>query len=362
MEEKDIKLSKSFKIYLIILLVLAIIFINPVSREQIFNTLNLFSKPEKELKLVNEFNVDKQVEKVDIFSEKVIAWKDKKLSFLDFNGFETFKKDFEFKEPDITFGEEIIYVMDKSSGNIYLLDKNGETIERINLKTPFNELKEKGENMYIYRKDGDKESVDIVDRKGNILKTHEEKIPILNMTMRNTDMEYLVSTLDLDKDIKSIVSIYSIEDKEIGSIELKDELVAYNEFIRDKIIIATERNIYLLEDGKIKWDKKIDNLKDIKVINKDIYILYNNKFQIIDLKGKTKEEIVLTSDLEDIRFIEESILLFGKRNILIPQKNKDILNFKTKEDILDLKYHDGNLLIQKQGKVEIYNIKKKGDK
>ncbi|OLS03410.1 DUF5711 family protein [Tissierella creatinophila] len=362
MEDKNIKLPKSFKIYLMILLVLAVIFINSVSRNQIFSTLNLFSKPQKELELVNGFAIDKEVEKIDIFNKKVIVWKDKNLSFLDFNGFETLKKNFEFKDADIILGKEILYVMDRSSGSLYLLDKTGKTIERLDLKTPFSKLKEKGENIYIYRKDGDKENVDIVDRKGNILKTHKEKIPILDITTGNKDRKYLVSTLDIDKNLKSIVSIYSIEGKNIGSIELKDELVVYNEFIGDKIIIATEKNIYLLEDEKIKWDKKIDNLKDIKVVNKDIYVLYNNKFETIDLKGNTKEEVVLTLDLENIRFIEDSILLFGKRNILMPQKKKDILSFKTKEDILDLKYDDGNLLIQKQGKVEIYNIREKGDK
>lgn len=103
LEEKNVKLPKSFKIYLMILLVLAVIFINPESREQIFSTLNLFSKPEKELKLVNEFTVDKQVEKLDLFNEKVIVWKEKNLSFLDFNGFETLKKNFEFKDPRYKF-------------------------------------------------------------------------------------------------------------------------------------------------------------------------------------------------------------------------------------------------------------------
>lgn len=252
--------------------------------------------------------------------------------------------------------------MDKSSGDLYLLNKNGETMDRIDLKTPFYKLKEEGEYLYIYRKDGDKESVDILDRKGNHLKTHEENIPILNVKIGNKEKEYLVSTLDIDKELKSIVSVYSIEGKEIESIELKDEIVAYSEFIKEKVIIATERTVYLLENGKIKWDKKIEGLKDVKVINKDIYLLYNNKFEIIDLKGKTKEEIVLTLDLENIRFVEDSVLLFGKKDILMPGKKKDILNFKSKEDILDLKYENGKLLIQKQGKVEIYNINEKGEK
>lgn len=136
----------------------------------------------------------------------------------------------------------------------------------------------------------------------------------------------------------------------------------YNEFIGNKAIIATEETIYLIEDGKIKWNKKIDNIKDVKLINQSIYVLYNNKFEILNLKGKTKEEIVLTSDLENIRFMEDNIVLFGKRNIIIPEKKKNILNFKTKEDILDLKYDNGKLLIHKMNKVEIYNIKEKGDK
>lgn len=362
MEEKNGKLPKSFKIYLMIFLVIAVIFINSSSREEILSTLNLFSKPGKQLELVNEFTIDKQVEKVDIFNDKIIEWKNKNLSILDLNGFEVLKKDFKFEDPDIVFGKDTLYVMDKSSGDLYLLDKNGKTIERMDLKVPFYKLREEGDKVYIYRKEGDKENVDIMDKKGNILETHEERIPILNITMGNKDTEYSISTLEMGKDLKSIVSIYSIDGEDIGSIELKDEIVVYNEFIGNKAIIATEETIYLIEDGKIKWNKKIDNIKDVKLINQSIYVLYNNKFEILNLKGKTKEEIVLTSDLENIRFMEDNIVLFGKRNIIIPEKKKNILNFKTKEDILDLKYDNGKLLIHKMNKVEIYNIKEKGDK
>ena len=360
MEDENLKIPKSFKIYLIILLVAGIVFINPSSREKIFDTLNLFSASEKELQLVNEFNIDKGFEKIDISKDKVIKWNDNKLSFLDFNGFEVLKKDFKFEDPDVYFGESTIYVMDKASGNLYLLNKAGETIKRLELKSPFLKLKEDGDKLYIYKKDGDKESVDIINKDGELLKTHEEKIPLLAVAMGNKDKEYLISTLDIHKDLKTMVNIYSIDGADIGSIEIKDELVIYSEFIRDRVVIATEKKVYLLEDGKIKWDKEIEGLKDIKLVNKDIYLLYKNKFEILNLKGRAKEEIVLKEDLEDIRFIEDSIVLFGKKNIVIPGKKKNILNFKTKEDILDLKYDENNLLIQKEGKVEIYNIIEKG--
>ena len=60
-------------------------------------------------------------------------------------------------------------------------------------------------------------------------------------------------------------------------------------------------------------------------------------------------------------FTEEGILLIGKRDIVIPQKDKNILEFKSEEDIIDVKYDEGNLLIKKDSDIEIYNMIKKGD-
>lgn len=144
------------------------------------------------------------MEKVDIFNDKIIEWKNKNLSILDLNGFEVLKKDFKFEDPDIVFGKDTLYVMDKSSGDLYLLDKNGKTIERMDLKVPFYKLREEGDKVYIYRKEGDKENVDIMDKKGNILETHEERIPILNITMGNKDTEYSISTLEMGKKILKV--------------------------------------------------------------------------------------------------------------------------------------------------------------
>ena len=107
--------------------------------------------------------------------------------------------------------------------------------------------------------------------------------------------------------------------------------------------------------------KKDNNLKDIEARDRKIYLLYDDKFEILNLKGKIKEEFSLSSDLEKIKFIGKDPLLFGKRNIVMPQKKNHILNFETDEDIVDLKYSEGSLLIQKKAKVEIYKIKEKGD-
>lgn len=361
MGKDDKKLSKYFKIYLLIFLALMIVFINPVSKRNILNFFDIFNRPEKELKLVNEFNIDKQAKSIDIFEEKIINWRDNRLYFLDFNGFEILNKDFEFKNPSIVFGEDFIYIMDKDSGNIYIMDKHGETIERIDLKSPFHNLKEEGDYLHIYKKDEDKEIVDIIDRKGNILIRHEENIPILTVASENKNKKYVISTLDIDKELKSIVSIYSLDGNSIQDIELKDEIVVYTKLIKNNILIVSESKIHVFVDGKEKWSKKIENLKDVKMLNNNICILYNNKFETLSLRGNIIEETNLTLNLEKIGFVEDNILLYGKRNIVMPQNRKNILNFKTKEDIMNLKYNSGNLLIQKQAKIEIYNINKKGD-
>ena len=361
MGEEKLKMPKGYKIYLMVLLILVVALVIPASREKIFTTLNLFNTSEKELQLASEFNVDKGPADIDIYKENVIKLNDSKLSFLDFNGFEVSSKDIKFKNPEIYFGEETIYVIDKFAGKVQLLDKEGEKIKDLDLKLPFIKLKEDGNKIYIYRKDEDLETVDIINKEGELLKTHEEKAPILSVSMGNKDKEYLVSVLDMDEELKSVVDVYSIDGNDIGNIEFNDEVVIYSEFIVDNVLIATDKKIYILEGKEIKWEKAIKDIKDIKVVGKEIYLLYADKFEILNSKGRVKEDIVLEKDLDNIRFIENGILLFGKRDIVIPDKKDNILEYNSKEDIVDVKYYESNLLVQKDGKVEIYNIVEKGD-
>lgn len=360
MEARD-KISKSFKIYLIILIIFAIIFINPNARSGIPSIFNSFSGVEKELEIISEFDIDKDTKTLDIHGERVISWRDNNLSFLDFKGSEVLKKDLTFKEPDMVVGEEVLYLMDKSSGHIYLLNKAGDTLERINLKSPFYGLQEKDGKIIIYRGDDDA-NIDIIDQSGDLLRTHKENIPILTADIKDRKQDYLISTLDMDKGLKSIATIYSSSGEELMSLDIKDEIIVYSKFIKDNLLIATEKSLYFIENNKIKWEKKYDGLKDIKLIDKDILVLYNNKFQVINLRGKVRKEIVLTKALENILATKDDIFIYGKNHIIIPETNKNILNFKTEEKIINLRYDGGNLLVGKEGKVEIYKIKKKGDK
>lgn len=361
MSKRNKKRRKVLRIFSIIILIVLMIFIIPASREKIFSGFNLFSKPEKELLLIKDLNIGSGINDIDISYDTIIASKYKSLNFYDFNGNEILRKDFKFEKLDVVFGKDIIYAMDKSSGKLHLLNKEGKTVEKLDLKTPFDRLKEEGEKIYIYRKDGDAEYIDIIDRKGSILKAHEERLPILTLAMRDNDQEYAISTLHTDGKTSSMLDVYSIEGENIENIKFKDEILVYSEYIGKKILAAGGENIYLLKNGKIQWEKKIKNLKDIKVRNNKIYILYDNKFEMLNINGKIKEEVDLNSDLEKIMFMRNNVLLFGKRNILMPQKGKNILDFKTDKDILDLKYDEENLLMLKEGKLEIYKIKRKGD-
>lgn len=361
MSKRNKKQRKILRISSIIVLIIAIILIIPASRERLFRGSKLFSRSEKELLLIKDLNVGSGIEEIDISYDTIIASKYKSLNFYDFNGAEILKKDFKWKELDIVFGKELIYAMDKSSGKLEILNKEGKRLEKIDLKMPFDRLKEEGENIHIYRKDGDAEYIDTIDRKGSSVNTHEERIPILTLSMRDNGQEYMVSSLEQDERLNSMLDIYSIEGEHLENISLKDRVVVYSQYIGKEILVASGKNIYLLKDGKIKWEKKINNLKDIEARDRKIYLLYDDKFEILNLKGKIKEEFTLSSDLEKIKFIGKDPLLFGKRNIVMPQKKNHILNFETDEDIVDLKYSEGSLLIQKKAKLEIYKIKEKGD-
>lgn len=361
MDEENLKLPKGYKTYLIVLAIVALALIIPASREKIFSTFNLFGGGDKELKLVSEFNIDGTIVKADISGDRVIGSQERELSFLDYNGFEELKKTFDFKSLDVQFADEI-YAWDKTSGQVEILDKSGKLIKELDLKSPFETLKEVNDKIYVYRKEDEKQTVNIIDKEGNLLKTHEEYMPILSAAMTDANDKYCISALNMEDGLKSLVSLYSLDDEELGYFELKDEIVAYTSFIKDKAVVATESKVYLLDDKDIKWEKKINSLRDIRVINKDIYLLYGDKFQVINQRGRVKKDIKLEGSFEKIRFTDEGVVLFGKRDLIIPNRKENTLDFTSKEDIIDVKYDDENLLLHKDGKIEIYNIKDKGDK
>ena len=363
MEEKN-KISKSTKLYLVvafIVLISIIIYLNPNIKESFLDIGNSLNKVEKELELVSEFNIDKSLENIDIYDKKIIKWNEDTLSFLDFNGFEVNKEQVNFENPDIYISEENIYLIDKATGKISILNKKGEKTASLDLKSKVYNIKEKNARIYIHKKNGDEEIVEVVDKKGTVALSHTENIPILTLDLKEDGKEYAISTLEIDKNLSSNLTVYNISGEKLFSKVIKDEVVIFSKFIKDDILLATEKSLYLIDKDGTKWEKKYSSLKDIKFKDDEIILLYEDKFEVVNLKGSSKVEIDLNNPLEKILAIDDELLLFGKRDIILPGKKKNLLNFSTDEDILDVKYDKDKLLILKEGKIEIYKIKEKGD-
>ena len=361
MDEEKLKLPKFYRIYLMLLVVLVVALIVPTSREKIFDALNIFRNTQMELEAVSEFPVEEGVSDIGIYGENIIIWEDNQLLITDINGNQSKRKNYDFEDGGIFFGDELFYVMGKSKGEIQLVNKEGEIQEKIQCSPPFEKIDEEDGKVYIYKKDGDIETVDIVSKEGELLKTHEERIPILLFAMGNKDEEYMVSTLDIVDDLNSLVNIYSLDEEELESYKIEDELAVYGKFIKKELVLVTDKGVYLYKNGDEKWSKDIKNLKDVKVVGKEIHILYDSKFQTINRRGKVKEEVELELPLEGIRIADKGIILFGEKDIVIPGRDENLLEFKSKEGIMDLKYNNGKLLLQMEDKIETYNIIEKGE-
>ena len=361
MDEEKLKLPKFYRIYLMLLVVLVVALIVPTSREKIFDALNIFRNTQMELEAVSEFPVEEGVSDIGIYGENIIIWEDNQLLITDINGNQSKRKNYDFEDGGIFFGDELFYVMGKSKGEIQLVNKEGKIQEKIQCSPPFEKIDEEDEKVYIYKKDGDIETVDIVNKEGDLLKTHEERIPILLFAMGNKDEEYMVSTLDIVDDLNSLVDVYSLDEEQLGSYKIEDELAVYGKFIKKELVLVTDKGVYLFKNGEEKWKKEITNLKDVKLVGKEIHILYDGKFQTLNLRGKIKEDLKLELPLDGIKVADEGIILFGKENIIIPNSDENLLEFKSKGNIIDLKYGSGKLLVQLEDKIEVYNIKEKGE-
>src|SRR5690606_32293768 len=165
--------------------------------------------------------------------------------FLNLDGSIILEKDLNFENPHVVFGVKTIYLMDKNTGDLYLLNREGETIKRIELDEKIIKLEESLDGVIINTKSEDMESIQILNFNGEPIRKHNiDDKNILNYAVSENNQNYLISYLNLGEgSLKSDVLIYSIEGIELAKLDISEEIVFLNEFIRDDIILLTDMNL-----------------------------------------------------------------------------------------------------------------------
>lgn len=357
MEENTKDIHKGFKIFIIVIIIMLIFIVNKDSRNKVLEIIQTFTVREKSLILSDSIPIEAGVEGISLYDNMIIKYKYNKLSFMKLNGDLFFEKDFNFSNPYVYVKEKNIYIADKETGDIYCVDEKGETISRIQLSESLFNLKEIQKGIIAHIKTPDGEGINILNKEGDSIRVHKvNKGNILTFASNKDSSKYILSVIDLEGILKSITKVYNIEGEELSSIEFPNEVILFSEFIDDDIITLTDKSLYYIKDDKVQWKRQFSNIMDIYKDKEEIYILYENNFEIINFEGRTLDKFVFPKSFNRILKIDKYFLIYGDNDIVIFHGHKEIAKLKSPKEILGVSGNKSVIAIHYSDSLEIYEI------
>lgn len=303
MEENKRSSHIGFKIFIIGFLILSMIFLKEENQNKIIGFLDSLWGKEKVLKLTDSFEGQEDIISMNVYDGNIVVWRNNKISFLKSDGTLALEKEFNFVEPSVYYGDKYIYIMDNSTGDIYSLDKKGQTVDRLQLNKEIYNIKETNENLIYHIKTFDLESINILNKNKVLIGNHSfENENILSYATNKNGNMTLVSLLNLKGDmIKSHLYCYGENNEKLNSLSFQGEILLFLEFTsKEEIVALTDKGLYFIKDGKIMWKKQFDIIKDICVWDNKIYILYSNYLETIDFTGRVENKIGFAEEYNKI--------------------------------------------------------------
>lgn len=355
--EESIKKHKGFKIVILIILIVGIIVLKEENRDKLFSFLSSFRGGEIEIQLLNSINIPETLN-IEVYGDNICVWRDNKISFFDMDGNLEVEKQFSFESPLLHFGDNYIYIGDKSTGDIYKLDKDGETVKRMDFEKPFFNIVEKNKNTIYHTKLENSEDIYLYDKNDDMIAEYSflDK-NILSYEMENAPKQYTISILDLSENkLTSKIEYYDKKNEKLYDLEIDEEIVIYSQFIdKHNMAALTDKSLYSIKDAEIIWQKSFNLIKDI-YIEDNIYILYSNYLESINAQGKTVKKIGFTEDYQKIIPFNRDILVYGQNGFSLVSNGKEILKHEGEIDLLASSKN--SIIILKDDKLDIYKVVK----
>lgn len=346
-------MHKGFKIFVLILILIVVIFIREDNQQKFINFFNKLVSRKTEIQLDRSLEGDN----LTFFNGTLIKWEQNSISILNEDGSSRWTKEFDFIEPRVVYGSRNIYIMDKLAGDIYIMDKMGDTVSSIQLYKEIFNLKESINGFIVHLKEEEKDSLEFIDKYGVVLKSLEGTGDVLTYSLNADNSKYVYSNIDIsNSSISSKLMVCSIEGKEEYSVNIPNEIVISTSFIKDKIVVTTDSSIKLIEKGVFKWSKEYPLIKDIFIDNNDIYLLYGDNLELLDLNGESKGKITFGVEYNKIIPVESYIALYSNKDLLILQDFQEVLKYKADEDILNVTGNVNSIALHYKNKLEIYKI------
>ena len=360
MEEEKKNDHKEFKIFIIIFLVASLFLLQKGNQKKIKEIFSSIGKKEKVLSLVDSFKYEEEISDLNVYDNTIVIWKDNKISFKQLDGTKIVEKEFSFEKPSIYYGINNIYPMDKSTGDIYFLNKNGETTNREQLNKEIFNLKESNNNLIYHMKSPDKETINVFDKNGVQIGNYSyQGKSILTYGVNDKGSKSAIAVLDVSEGtIKSHIDFYGKNNEKTQELDILNEIVVFLGFTpKNEVITLTDNGLYFIKDGEILWQKKFDLIKDIYMSNDKVYLLYSNYLETITFDGTSESKIGFGEDYKKIIPFQKDVMIYGNNNITMVEKDKQVL--KHEENILGVYSSKDNIVVLAPEQIRIYKINNK---
>lgn len=365
MKEKK-KIGIGFKVLIIFVIGVTLFFSRQKNRElfvEFINNMiqeeNIGEEREKEIKTT--IPLGPEIDGIGFYGDDIVVLENQKLSRYKTDGSILWEKRFDLDKPMLRFGEDRIYISDKTTGEIYILNPIGEILGKVELNSNIKNVIVDFNNILVHTIDDETniERMKILSRDGDMVIDFPIKDGnLLTYSLSRDKKSYIVSTLDLSKDkLKSKMQIFKIDGKELYNHTFNDEILLYSNFIeKNQLVAMSDNNLYLLENQNILWEKKIPLIKDIAIHENKIHVLYGNTLEILSSEGETKFKYSFTEEYNEISLSDNHIFVYGDEYIIGLEGGNEIFKYKLDGEIQNVINNKENLIINYKDRIDILSL------
>lgn len=349
--------KKKFKLFILIFIFAVLILSNKDFLQKI-----LPSSSNKTLQVIQKYPTN-QEEEVRFYDDLLIKWNGKSIIALNKDGTSKWEKEINFENPLVFLGTDTIYICEGNTGDLYFLNLDGRSLNRIQMESHIKKIVEKDGLIFITLESEDGEKLTIMDKEGvvqnNILLEDKR---LLNFSANEDKTNIVLSTLGIEKgDLNSKLIFYKEKGEYVSELDFNEEIIISMEFVdENSIVVFTDSRLYFVEEGNTLWKRDMEHIKDMYVNteDKDIYILTTNTLEVISYKNKVEESISLNGEYNKVEGFNKGVLLVGDNKIIGINNGRENLKYDTQEKIENVIINDSDIILFANNRINIMTEKK----
>ena len=314
-KEKMAKALNRLKIFFAVMLILAILILNPYSI-RLYKEYKEENRPKEEYSI--QYNYSQGME-VLAFGSNILIYDSSNLKLLKPSGEEIFNVNLAVDSWTLSVSEKNIYLLDKVTKELYFISSKGEFKNIVQLSNiPVNIISGKNGSVAVYYKtDVGVEGVVLLDSKGKIIEDlNYPKVSITNVSINDQNQLTVNGIYRMEPKLTNNIYYYSSEGRLLYSGEIEDAIVIDQLNFNDRVLLFDVNNLIMIKKNSHEELFRISRsipYKSVKIHHGNIYALdKRNKMTIFDSEGNIIDEKYYQSEFDDIIWLNNEIVFYNR--------------------------------------------------